>query len=463
MPDDPQLVATEQEIHKLMRQIQNDRYSSESGQIFLTGSATTIGIQQFVYRLFHIFYYTHTSQFPAAVQILTSILSDEQSPSITLKLAITLWKELITRCITLCNQQDTSVILQQERECAAIARKLCIIHEPFTKQNEQVDWAWEHLIHSEARWLAQQLPDHNNPHNRACVYYPGLLGQEWYQSKQFHSAAILEEAYPQIMEELRPFLAHHSSSLFNHVGGNTAETDANLVKQGKWQDISLWSAGQKNTKVCDQLPVLSKLLEEHAPEVTRSVCGHALLSRLSPGTIVNRHHGYSNNQLTLHLGLIVPKATDYPDYDINLGIEVNDQRGAWEEGKAIVFDDSFYHSVWYRYNKKGEAEQTCQSYVDDQDKKTKEQSQSQQEDNDPTRPCDRLILLLRFYHPEYTLEERAHLAMTHVQTPWTIQQRMDESHHLLTDKDVKRQWLQRKLKFLATPPTVTAIPVQTQA
>ena len=48
------------------------------------------------------------------------------------------------------------------------------------------------------------------------------------------------------------------------------------------------------------------------------------------------HCGPTNARLTAHLGLVVPKG---------LTIRAAEETRGWEEGKCLVFDDSFEHEV----------------------------------------------------------------------------------------------------------------------
>merc|ERR1711988_1849670 len=80
-----------------------------------------------------------------------------------------------------------------------------------------------------------------------------------------------------------------------------------------------------------------------------------ILSRLAPGTHLFAHCGPSNMRLTCHLGLVVPSGCQ---------IRVGFEKRTWDEGKCIVFDDSWEHEVWH------EGEE------------------------------DRVVLLANFWHPE---------------------------------------------------------------
>ena len=65
-------------------------------------------------------------------------------------------------------------------------------------------------------------------------------------------------------------------------------------------------------------------------------------SRLAPGAHIVPHRGYegySGYVLRLHLGLDVPAGC---------GIRVGTETKGWQEGKCLVFDDSFEHEAWNR-------------------------------------------------------------------------------------------------------------------
>ena len=68
----------------------------------------------------------------------------------------------------------------------------------------------------------------------------------------------------------------------------------------------------------------------HGPE--------ALFSVLRPGTHIPPHTGVINGRLTVHLPLVVP-----PDCG---ALAVAQQPRGWEEGRCLVFDDSYVHEAW---------------------------------------------------------------------------------------------------------------------
>ncbi len=64
---------------------------------------------------------------------------------------------------------------------------------------------------------------------------------------------------------------------------------------------------------------------------------HTFFSALAPRTHVYKHHGPTNKKLRCHLPLRVPPGAAW--------LRVADRRILLEEGKAIIFDDSFEHEA----------------------------------------------------------------------------------------------------------------------
>lgn len=61
------------------------------------------------------------------------------------------------------------------------------------------------------------------------------------------------------------------------------------------------------------------------------------ISVLLGGTRIRPHCGLSNAKLRCHLGLSVPP---------RCGLRVGAESRRWQEGRCLVFDDSFEHAVW---------------------------------------------------------------------------------------------------------------------
>jgi hypothetical protein len=83
---------------------------------------------------------------------------------------------------------------------------------------------------------------------------------------------------------------------------------------------------------------------------------HALFSALAPNTHILPHYGPTNKKLRIHLPLFVP-TVDYTNNDDdhmtvdkkipkNPWIRVGNEYKIFNEGKCIIFDDSFEHEVF---------------------------------------------------------------------------------------------------------------------
>ena len=66
----------------------------------------------------------------------------------------------------------------------------------------------------------------------------------------------------------------------------------------------------------------------------------AMFSILSPRKHILDHRGPYKGVLRYHLGLIVPAEKEA------CRIRVGDDIRHWEEGKSLMFDDTFNHEVW---------------------------------------------------------------------------------------------------------------------
>jgi len=65
----------------------------------------------------------------------------------------------------------------------------------------------------------------------------------------------------------------------------------------------------------------------------------AFFSILSPDKHIPAHKGPFNGVLRYHLELIIPEPKE------KCRIRVHDQFNEWDEGKSLIFDDTYEHEV----------------------------------------------------------------------------------------------------------------------
>jgi aspartyl/asparaginyl beta-hydroxylase (cupin superfamily) len=175
--------------------------------------------------------------------------------------------------------------------------------------------------------VRQGVWDH--PLQRSREHIPGLRTQPVHDPAQFWFVSFLEEQYPQIRAEIEQVL----DTGFGQAQG--VADGAGLLRGGSWEQAPLFKDGQWQEQVCARFPVTTAVLRE-IPEVTTFSPGTVMVSRLKPGTEIMPHCGPTNTVLRIHLGIRIPPGVYF---------RVAEQELSWQEGKCLVFDESFEHEV----------------------------------------------------------------------------------------------------------------------
>lgn len=169
-------------------------------------------------------------------------------------------------------------------------------------------------------------------------FFPGLDPVTFYESDQFAWAKELEGNYKEIKRELLS-LYDDKQSITPYINKSITGNEGldTLADSLDWSAIHLIKAGEKNPELMAMCPVTSEILS-HLP--LPNLAGNApevFLSVLKPGTEIKPHYGLSNIKMTVHLGLEIPE---------NCAIRVGENTSSWEEGKVLIFDDTFEHEAW---------------------------------------------------------------------------------------------------------------------
>lgn len=194
----------------------------------------------------------------------------------------------------------------------------------------------------------------------------------------------LEEHFPAIKAEYDAYITKlvnrkdwddsDTTPGMSDVGGRPgALHDGGLTKSGKWKEVPLFANMSMKREYTDLFPELTRILQAHCGDATGlAFCGggDVIFSVLTPGARLRPHCGPSNSRLTCHLGIDIPRS-------LKQGCRIrvaNEPARGWEEGKCIVFDDSFEHEVIYEYD---------------------------QSKDDGPYPGDRVVLLMNFWHHDF--------------------------------------------------------------
>ncbi|MBS1647505.1 MAG: aspartyl/asparaginyl beta-hydroxylase domain-containing protein [Bacteroidetes bacterium] len=153
----------------------------------------------------------------------------------------------------------------------------------------------------------------------------------FYSLDEHPQLRVLEEHFSVVLEEL--------NTLRKQVKGkNWFESFPHYLKpesKNKWQVFSFLFFGIKHPDNCNLCPKTAGVLNKIPNLVS------ADFSYLPAHTQIKPHKGFTRMVLRVHLGLIIPD---------NCGIRVGSDTKKWEEGKLLVFDDSFEHEAWNNSN-----------------------------------------------------------------------------------------------------------------
>jgi aspartyl/asparaginyl beta-hydroxylase (cupin superfamily) len=155
---------------------------------------------------------------------------------------------------------------------------------------------------------------------------PGVPARTFYEAAEFEWAAVLEREYPTIKAELMQLLSDNGAGFKGYMSEKQ-------FRHSGWNTFNFFFYGKKFEENCERCPRTTEILES-LPRFERD---HIMFSSLNPHTRIPPHTGPMNGILRGHLGMIVPQGCY---------IRVGQDERTWQEGKVLVFDDSFEHEVW---------------------------------------------------------------------------------------------------------------------
>ncbi len=173
-----------------------------------------------------------------------------------------------------------------------------------------------HLLQAIDRFLAQQSQIGDHP-----FFDPGVLP----------CVETLEARWRPIRAEVDRLLqAREHIPSFHQVS-----PDQSRISLGQdWKTFILFGFGRKAERNCRQCPETTRVLES-IPQLQ-----NAWFSILAPGYHIPAHRGVTKGLVRVHLGLVIPEQKE------RCRIRVAEEIRHWEEGRCLVFDDTFDHEVW---------------------------------------------------------------------------------------------------------------------
>ena len=172
-------------------------------------------------------------------------------------------------------------------------------------------------------WIVKQI-------EKVLVRYSTVADTPVYDSAEFAWTKTLETNWPAIRAELDKVLSERGR-LPNFQ--DISRDQINITQDDRWKTFFLYGYGYKMRENCDICPETTRIVESIPGMMT------AFFSILSPGKFIPPHRGPYKGLLRCHLALVVPEPRE------RCWIQVGDVVSRWEEGRCIVFDDTYVHKV----------------------------------------------------------------------------------------------------------------------
>ena len=152
-----------------------------------------------------------------------------------------------------------------------------------------------------------------------------------YENSTFPWATEVEKDWQKIRKELDQVMERREELPSFHEITSEVKT---ITQDDQWKTFFLAGFGLQSQENCRRCPETARLLKKIPGMKT------AFFSILSPNKHIPPHRGAYNGVLRYHLGLIVPEPKE------KCRIRIEREITHWEEGKSLIFDDSFNHEVW---------------------------------------------------------------------------------------------------------------------
>jgi len=165
------------------------------------------------------------------------------------------------------------------------------------------------------------------------VCFSRVGNKHLYASTDFPWVASVESRWKEIRAELDHVL-QYKSAIPNFQ--DISKEQIALTQDDRWKTYIFNIYGRKVEANCNACPVTARVLN------TIPGLRTAFYSILMPGKHLAEHRGPYNGVLRYHLALKVPQPA------FACALVVGGEMAHWEEGKSLIFDDSFPHEAWNR-------------------------------------------------------------------------------------------------------------------
>lgn len=263
-----------------------------------------------------------------------------------------------------------------------------VLRKHFTELHQKAVASFQSVENvSSAIWPQTHIEsfDYKSSEQKPHLFYlPALKAQPYWPEVEQKWQSKVNEYFSKIKAEFLT-ITHDIKTLgepYLH-NVNLGPDFEQLVDSDNWTALHLFKNGLANEALISKLPNTKEFIETLPLYGLTESPFEVFFSVLKADQHIAPHFGLSNHSLTVHLPIIVPG-------DGHLTVAGKNQ--TWQEGKLVVFDDSFIHEA---------------------------KNSSQQ---------DRVVLIFSMWHPELTEQERLAIQESFkVRTQW-----LESRHHYLT-------------------------------
>jgi ornithine lipid ester-linked acyl 2-hydroxylase len=170
-----------------------------------------------------------------------------------------------------------------------------------------------------------------NAYNRAVARWSVHGSRALFEPRDFPWVAAVEAEWRAVRAELDAVLARPEQI---PQFADVSPDQVHLTPPGKWKTFFFMAYGVRVEENCRRCPATMRALAR-IPGVQT-----AFFSILEARTHIQPHKGPYGGVLRYHLALEVPEPRSA------CRIRVDDQVASWEEGRSLVFDDTYEHEAW---------------------------------------------------------------------------------------------------------------------
>lgn len=164
------------------------------------------------------------------------------------------------------------------------------------------------------------------------LHRSSLVGNPvFFDPAQFPWTKELEQNWGLMRSELDAILVHRDALPDFH---EISVDQYKITQDDRWKTFFFFAYGFRARANCHRCPNTARLVERIPGMKT------AFFSVLGPGKHLPPHRGPYKGVIRYHLGLLIPEPRS------GCRIRVHEETRHWEEGKSLLFDDTFVHEAW---------------------------------------------------------------------------------------------------------------------